>query len=292
MEILNDFEIYLKENYGDDENNNTVSSYMSDIKQFLKFFEYHFGEKIINFSRGHVIEYKKYLTEDRGLKFSTINRKLASLSIYENFLIESNIRKDESKVIRKKDFTKIDRPYITADMLPEKTMKKVKLKAGEISKRDYAIFVLFYEGGLRVSELINLQLKRDIDFEMYNIRIFGKGNKVRTVYMNKAIVDAIEDYLPEREKMLNGRENKYLFISNKSANTNKPFCRTSINNLLSKYCNLVNENKINPHLFRHECATSLYEQGYSDIMLKKWLGHTSNATDIYTHPGRENYRNK
>ena len=49
MEILNDFEIYLKENYGDDENNNTVLSYLSDIKQFLRFFEEHFGEKIVNF---------------------------------------------------------------------------------------------------------------------------------------------------------------------------------------------------------------------------------------------------
>lgn len=290
MEILNDFELYLKDIYGDEEFNNTVSSYMSDIKQFLEFFENYFGEKIINFSRGHVIEYKKHLIKDRGLKFSTINRKLASLSVYENFLIESKIRKDESKAIRKKDFTKIDRPYITSDMLPDKTMKKVKLKAGELSKRDYAIFVLFYEEGLRVSELINLQLKRDIDFDMFSIRIFGKGNKLRSVYMSTTVKEAIEDYLPEREKLLNGRENKYLFVSNKSANTNKPFCRTSINNLLSKYCNLVNENKINPHLFRHECGTSLYEQGYSDIMIKKWLGHTSNASDIYTHPGGEPYR--
>ena len=104
MDILNDFEIYLKENYGDDENNNTVLSYKSDIKQFLKFFDKHFGERIINFSRAHVLEYKKFLTEDRELKYSTINRKLASLSVYENFLIESKIRKDDSKVRRKRDF--------------------------------------------------------------------------------------------------------------------------------------------------------------------------------------------
>ncbi len=289
MDILKKFEEYLKENYSDEENDNTVMAYISDIKQFLNFFEEHFGETIESFSRGHVIEYKKHLIDDRGLKFSSINRKLASLSIYENFLVDSNIRKDDTKVIRKKDFMKIDRPYITADMLPNKTIKKVRLKAGELSKRDYAIFVLFDEGGLRVSELVNLQLNRDIDFNMYQIHIFGKGNKIRTIFMNETIAEAINDYIPEREKMLNGRDNKYLFVSNKTANTNKPICRTSINNLLASYCNKTNEAKINPHVFRHNCATNMYQEGYSDLMIKKWLGHSSNATDIYTHPGGEKY---
>ena len=290
MEILIEFEKYLKENYDVDGEQNTIKSYLSDIRQFILFFKEYYGEDIVDFSKAHVIEYKKYLIEERNRKFTTINRKLASLSIYENFLIESGIRKDESKVIKKRDFYKIERPIITADMLPRKTIKKVSLKAGEMSKREYAMFTIFNNGGLRVSELINLQLDRDIDFNMYSIRILGKGKKIRTVYMDNAIYEAIMDYLPEREKMLKGRTNKYLFVSNKTANTNKPICRTTINNLLIKYCNLVNESKIKPHIFRHNCGTEMYENGYTDIMIKKILGHTSNATDIYTHPGGEHYR--
>ena len=92
------------------------------------------------------------------------------------------------------------------------------------------------------------------------------------------------------KKMKNGRINKYLFVSNKTSNTNKPMSRTGINNLLEKYCTEINENKINPHIFRHDAATQKYEQNYSDLMLKKFLGHSSNATDIYTHPGCEKYR--
>ena len=93
MEILIEFEKYLKENYDVDGEQNTIKSYLSDIKQFILFFKDYYGEDIVDFSKAHVIEYKKYLIEERNRKFTTVNRKLASLSIYENFLIESGIRK-------------------------------------------------------------------------------------------------------------------------------------------------------------------------------------------------------
>lgn len=288
--MLNEFEKYLMNNYEVNGEKNTIKSYLSDIKQFLTFFEDYFGESIIDFSKAHVIEFKKELEEKRGLKYTTINRKMASLSIYENFLIEKKIRKDETKIIKKRDFYKIERPIITSDMIPRKTIKKVRLKAGEKSKREYAMFVLLDDGGLRVSELLNLQLERDINFEMYSIYVLGKGNKIRNIFMKQTMYDAIMDYLPEREKLLNGRNNKYLFVSNKTANTNKPMCRTTVNYLLEKYCSEINEKKLNPHLLRHDCGTELYEEGYSDLMIKKWLGHSSNATDVYTHPGGELYR--
>ena len=290
MEVIEEFEKYLKSIYSNDGEQNTIKSYISDIKQFINFFSNHFGEEIVDFSTAHVIEYKKYLLEDRSLKFSSINRKMASLSIYENFLIDRNIRKDATKYIKKRDFYKIDRPYITSDMLPKETIKKVRLKSGIKNKRDYAMFVILDEGGLRVSELIKLELERDIDFNMYQIRILGKGQKIRNVFMNKIIYDAIMDYLPEREKILNGRKNKYLFISNKTANSNKPMGRTSINNILNKYCTEIQQKKINPHILRHDCATKMYEEGYTDIMIKKQLGQTSNVTDIYTHPGGEKFQ--
>ena len=130
MEVIEEFEKYLKSIYSNDGEQNTIKSYISDIKQFINFFSNHFGEEIVDFSTAHVIEYKKYLLEDRSLKFSSINRKMASLSIYENFLIDRNIRKDATKYIKKRDFYKIDRPYITSDMLPKETIKKVRLKSG------------------------------------------------------------------------------------------------------------------------------------------------------------------
>lgn len=290
MDILESFKKYLEENYDTSGEKNTISAYMNDIEQFLAYFKENFGEKIVDFSSADYIEYKKHMLNDLKYKFSTINRKTSSISIYEDFLIETKIRRDAVKVIKKKDFFKIDRPFITSQMLPKETIKKVRLKAGRENKRDYAMFILFDEGGLRVSELVGLQIERDIDFDMYSIHILGKGNKIRSIFMEQIIYDAIKDYLPEREKLLAGKENKYLFVSNKTANTNQPMARTSINNILAKYCIKVNENKIKPHIMRHDSGTKKYEEGYSDVMLKKFLGHSSNATDIYTHPGGERYR--
>ena len=290
MDIMKLFKDYLEENYNLEGERNTIKAYYSDVNQFINFFKDHFGEQIVDFSNAHIIEYRKYLLDEMSLKFSSINRKMAAISIYENFLIDKNIRKSGVKIIKKRDFYKIDRPYITSDMLPKETIKKVRLKAGINSKRDYAMFVILDEGGLRVSELIKLELERDIDFDMYQIRILGKGQKIRSIFIDKIMYDALIDYLPEREKLLNGRVNKYLFVSNKSANTNKPIGRTSINNILNKYCNEIQHKKIKPHIFRHDCATKKYEDGYTDIMIKKQLGQTSNVTDIYTHPGNEKYR--
>lgn len=284
MDILDEFKKYLDNKYPIDGEQNTIKSYYSDVKQFLTFFEEYFGESITDFKRVHITEYKQKFLNKNEYKFSSINRKLASLSIYENFLIENGYRKNKEKIIKEYDFYKIDRPYIPASKLPKKTAEKVKLKAGEKSKRDYAMMVLFLEGGLRVSELVHLEVKRDIDFEMFSIKILGKGNKIRTIAMEGLILESIRDYLPEREKLLKGKENKYLFVSNKTANSNKPMCRTSINNILKKYCENINEKTIHPHTLRHISATEKFKGGYSDLRLKKFLGHSSNATDVYTHP--------
>ena len=100
MDILEKFKEYLEENYDTSGEQNTIKNYMSDIEQFLTYFKEHFGETIIDFSRADYTEYKKHITDDLQYKFSTINRKSASLSIYENFLIEKNIRKSGAKIIQ------------------------------------------------------------------------------------------------------------------------------------------------------------------------------------------------
>ncbi len=287
-DIIKQFEQYLEENYDADGKRNTINSYISDIKLFINFFKDYYDEDIIDFSRANVVEYKKYIEKKKSMKYTTINRKMASLSIYENFLIEKGIREDSRKIIKRSDFYKIDRPYITADMLPRKTLRKIILKAGKKSKRDYALFILLDEGGFRISELLEVELDRDVDFDTYYITISGKGKKVRKVAINALMYDALMEYLPEREELLAGRKNKYLFVSNKTANTNKPMGRTTINNLLKEYCHELNEKNVNPHIFRHNKGTTMYEEGDSELKIKKTLGQSSNAVDIYTHPGGEN----
>ena len=158
-QIFLEFKKYLENNYSNNfqGENNTLKAYTSDVKQFINYFEQKLDIDIITFSRADIIEYKNYMLNELNYRPSTINRKLSSLSIYENFLIENSFKNEKS--IRKKDFYKITIPYITSDMLPKKTMKKVKLKAGNTNIRDYLIIVFLSEGGLRISELTNIQLK-------------------------------------------------------------------------------------------------------------------------------------
>lgn len=288
QELISNFEEFIKENYLTNEDENTKKAYLSDVKIFLKYFEETFDEIVISFSRGNIAEYKKYMINEKGYKPSTYNRHLASLSVYENFLIEEGIKKE--KAVKERDFYKIVTPYITSDMLPRKTMKKVEIEAGNENVRDQLLVVFLHESGLRVSELVNIQLERDVNIETRRIIIWGKGNKIREIIITNAMFVALEEYLPVREKKLAGRKNKYLVISNKSVNTGKKMDRTTVNKMLEKYCKKVNENSVNPHIFRHDFATNKYEEGYTDMMLKKMLGQTSNATDKYIHPGGEEKR--
>lgn len=285
MNLLNEFENYLKENFEKDEEQNTIKNYLSDVKQFIEFFEKQYGEEVTTFNHIELSEYINYMKNKKNYKFTTMNRKIAAISNYDDFLIETK-RKD-SKAVRNKDYFKIQREHITADMLPTNTINKIKLRAAKDNSRDYAMFVLYDEGGFRCSELLGIVIDRDIDFQMRKIQVIGKGSKIRKVTMNDKMKNAIEEYLVDREKLLNGRKNKYLFVSNKTANSGKRMGRTSVNNILNSYCDKVKEEKIKPHMLRHDFATKSYNLGYTDLMLKIELGHSSNATSIYTHPGQE-----
>lgn len=285
-EILSEFRMYLDENFKTNEEDNTGKAYMSDMNQFFRYFYETFDEIPDQISIAYVNEYKNYLLNTKGFKFSTINRKIAALSTFENFLID--VGKQQTKSVKKKDFFKITLPFITSNMLPKKTIKKLILRTGNTNIRDYMIVLLANEGGLRVSEIINIQVERDIKIDMRTIVIIGKGNKIREIIITDQLYDALEEYLKFRENKLNGRKNKYLIISNESANTGKHIDRTLINKTLKKYCNYINEKTINPHVIRHFFATKKYENGYTDIMLKKILGQSSNVTERYCHTGNEN----
>lgn len=286
MEIIKRFEDYLKENYpyNPEEENNTIENYLSDVKQFIYYFKNQYDEDATNFTRGYFMEYRKYMIDNKNYKYSTINRKVAALSVFEDFLIEIGIK--EKKIIKKSDFYKIQPALITSDMLPKETIKKVILKSSD-NTRNYLIFVMLNESGMRISELINIQLDRDVNLNGRKIIILGKGNKAREIFITNIMYDAINEYLPDREQLLNGKKNKYLIVSNKTASTGKTMTRQSINNILKDYCIKVKEDKINPHIMRHNKATTMYEEGASDIMIKKQLGQNSNVTDRYVHTGGE-----
>ncbi|WP_051624131.1 tyrosine recombinase XerC [Clostridium akagii] len=162
---------------------------------------------------------------------------------------------------------------------------------GENKERDYCILMLFLNCGLRLSELVGINISKIKDD---TLSIIGKGNKERTVYLNEACLQAILLYIPFRElkiKNIRSIEDKdALFLSRK----NKRISKRTVEVLVKKYIKKANldSTKYTPHKLRHTAATLMYKYGNVDILsLQQILGHESvSTTQIYTHIDDEKLR--
>ena len=153
--------------------------------------------------------------------------------------------------------------------------------------RDYAILVLFMNCGLRLSELVGINVN---SIRGDTLTVIGKGNKERTVYLNKACQDAIAAYMAERSKLKVIKDPKALFLSERKVRISPK----TVQYLVKKYINAsgLDPDKYSPHKLRHTAATLMYKHGNVDIRaLQSILGHESIATtEIYTHIDNEKLR--
>jgi site-specific recombinase XerD len=158
---------------------------------------------------------------------------------------------------------------------------------GENSERDYAIITLFLNCGLRLSELISIDINK-ISNDI--LTVIGKGSKERTVYLNNACIEAINGYLKVRP--VDGVKDKNaLFLSERKQRISK----RSVQYLVKKYIGLsdLDIEKFSPHKLRHTAATLMYKYGKVDLLsLQQILGHENiSTTQIYTHLDDEILRN-
>ncbi|WP_312698954.1 tyrosine recombinase XerC [Sedimentibacter sp.] len=158
--------------------------------------------------------------------------------------------------------------------------------SGSNEKRDYAIITLFLNCGLRLSELIGINIDK---IKGDTLTVVGKGNKERTIYLNDACIKAIEEYLEVRSDAKPGHENA-LFISNRKTR----FTQKGVQHMVDKYLKESGLSGMNysPHKLRHTAATLMYQYGHVDIRaLQEILGHESvSTTQIYTHINKEQLR--
>ena len=149
--------------------------------------------------------------------------------------------------------------------------------------RDYAILTLFLNCGMRVSELVGINLQ-DMDPQLRSLRVVGKGSKERIIYLNEACVSALTAYLSERlGPTCEHVTDKALFLSNRDAR----FSVQGVQHMVYKYLNAagLGARRLSVHKLRHTAATLMYQSGAVDIrVLKDILGHEQlNTTQIYTH---------
>src|SRR5690606_4331613 len=276
-EALTDYLHYLKIERGLAEN--TILSYRRDSLQYLEFIKSKQIKDWNEVDRHHIIQFLQTLKEkDRST--ASISRMISSIRSFHQFLTNDQIVSTDVSIhieIPKKGRT-------LPDVLSVGEVEKLLdiKEDSPLSIRNKAMLELLYATGLRVSELINLEMN-DIHLSMGFVRSVGKGSKERIVPIGKVAIEAMETYLRHARPVLvkkNPHETK-LFVNHHG----KPISRQGFWKLIKKIAREQGLNKeITPHTLRHSFATHLLENGADLRSVQEMLGHSDiSTTQIYTH---------
>lgn len=256
---------------------NTAEAYSSDLKIFDNFLD---ARSISDPAEDDLID---FIYELKSKKYAepSIARALVTVKSYYKFLVRN-------RDISKSPFEDMD-SFKTHKTIPEvlteidiKNMMACTDRSKKEGIRDAAIIELLYSAGLRVSELVNLELT-DINLEDRVLRCFGKGSKERVVPIGDYAVDALSEYLDIRKEFIKG------FLPNIFVTRlGKKFTRVGLWKLVKSYAKKAGITKdVYPHIFRHSFATHLLAGGADLRSVQEMLGHADiSTTQIYTHVDR------
>lgn len=229
-----------------------------------------------------VRDYLTYLTVHNYSRKS-IARMLAALRGFSKFLVRNGIiREDFSRGIRTPRQEKKLPEVMTVDEV-NTLLDSGKRDNPILEMRDRAIFEILYGTGMRVSELVGLDLQ-DVDFDHQFIRVFGKGRKERIVPCNTAALEHLRRYLPGRAQLAKSSAEPALFLNARGTR----LTTRGVQFILDKQAQQADLPKeISPHTFRHSFATHLLEGGADLRSVQEMLGHSNlSATQIYTRVSR------
>ena len=292
--ILVDFLGYMQTVKG--KSPKTVDEYYIDLRTFFRYIKYAkklvpenilFEEISINdvdiellktITLTDLYEYLNYLLVERKNKAATRSRKISSLKSFFNYLT------NKVGLLQTNPTIELDMPK-KKSALPkfltlEQSIDLLNCVNGPFKERDYCILTLFLNCGIRLSELVGINLS-DIKSDK-TLRLTGKGNKERIIYLNDACLNAIEQYLNVRPR-INLKDRNALFISK----FNKRISPKTVQYIVKKYLARIelDQQGYSVHKLRHTAATLMYQHGEVDIrILKDILGHSNlGTTEIYTH---------
>ncbi len=281
----------------------TIDEYLLDLRIFFKFLVlYRDGKKLsaenmescdvsnlaaedfASVTATDIYEYLYYLSADRGDSPRTRSRKLSALRGFYKFLIvkKKYFEHDPCANIENPKMKKELPKHLTVDESMELLEAVLSDTSSKNRTRDFAILTLFLNCGMRLSELCGISL-RDIDHKMRSLRVIGKGNKERIVYLNDACRAALGDYMSVRlHTPVKSGENA-LFVSSRGQRISVK----TVQHIVNKYLEAagLGNKGYSTHKLRHTAATLMYQTGEVDIrVLKDILGHEQlNTTQIYTH---------
>lgn len=297
-EVIKEYLYYIQTIKG--KSQKTVDEYYIDLRTFFRFLKVSRGivSKEENFDDIKIddvtidliktvtlkdaYEFMDYLSRDRNNKNVTRARKCSSLKGYFHFLFS------KKHLLAKDPFIELETPkkkkalpkYLTL----EQSLELLNAVEGPYKERDYCIITLFLNCGLRVSEMAGLNFT---DVRNDNtIRVVGKGNKERIIYLNSACVNAINEY--KKVRPVDGVKDKNaLFISRNHMRMSVKTIQAMVYKYLAKIG--LSAQGYSCHKLRHTAATLMYQHGGVDVrVLKEVLGHENlGTTEIYTHLSSE-----
>ncbi len=292
-QLLKDFLNYMETIKG--KSPNTTKEYFYDLRLFFRFIiqqndssykDYDIEsipiskitiEDIKRVGLSDLYSFMSFVTRRRDNNPSSRARKVASLRSFFNYLT------NKAKLLDYNPTSELESPKLMK-RLPkylniEESKKLLITIDGEFKERDYCIITLFLNCGLRLSELVNINISK---IKNDTLTVIGKGDKERTIYLNAACLDAMEKYLAVRPHEGVKDKNALFLSKRKQRISNK-----TVQYIVKKYIKSagLDVERYSTHKLRHTAATLMYKHGGVDIRsLQEILGHESiKTTEIYTH---------
>lgn len=259
--------------------NNTLESYRRDLTHFMKFLKQNNSLDMNQTRRATIISFLAEL-QRKGKATSTISRNLASIRAFFGFLLRDGLIDGDPTL-------NLESPKMEKRLPKVLSIEQVEalLMSPDVSRvsglRDKAMLELLYATGIRVSELVSLNVD-DVNLNMGFVKCMGKGNKERIIPLGSLAEKYVNQYLDRaRNKLLRDRKEPALFLNHHG----RRLSRQGFWKIIKKYAQLASiEKEITPHTLRHSFATHLLENGADLRSVQEMLGHADiSTTQIYTH---------
>ncbi|MFO8102475.1 MAG: site-specific tyrosine recombinase XerD [Dehalococcoidia bacterium] len=271
---------------------NTLSAYRNDLRQFINFIDTNLAQKGVpaNWASVDRDMLLNYLLEMKERKYSpaTIGRKTAAIKSFFGFLVQENILKEDPTENLAGVKVGQSLPTILSISQVEKLLSQPANQSTPESKRDKAMLEMLYATGMRVTELISLNIN-DVNLDDGYVRCLGKGSKERIIPFHEQALKSLKLYMEEARPLITNKHESALFVNRRG----QRLTRQGFWGILKGYAKAVGIGKeITPHTLRHSVATHLLQSGKMNLReLQEFLGHANIATtQIYTHLTSEHVR--
>ena len=257
----------------------TVRNYTTDLLGFFQFLGTKEISSLEEIDKHALRDYLSYLMA-QGFVKASIARKLSAIRSFYRYLLREKIM--DTSPVATTSSPKLDRRL--PSFLTQEEVKQL-LEAPDLStpqgQRDRALMELLYASGLRVSELVSLNLEQ-ADLGSQEIRVWGKGSKERVVLMGKPAAQALHTYLSQGRQKLTGKKQTVALFLNRSG---ERVTTRRVQRILEKYASQAGiDKRVHPHMLRHTFATHLLDGGADLRVVQELLGHANlSSTQIYTH---------